>query len=338
MKQSTLLPPQVQRKSIVDNLAQALREIAQAASESVAKPQRILLVTLGTIIVFTNLTFSEPRKAADLVGRGLSAPLWSQDDRFMAYTTADLNELYVVELNEVKAKQSLYRVSNLDGVGRRFAFQPGEDRIAFRTMVGAITSHPERIFSSSIYSHDPKMLTSNTGPIHGPYRIENKLFYRSSLDQPLISVDGQPWSKIVNLLDGSLSISDSTQTVRYVSPTEEKVEGFEISPDGQWVAAVVKTSTERQVQLIQISTGAVTNLGKGRWPGWSGDGNRVVVIRDKPEVRFAELLVYDIKLGQTRSVVGLTNFWPDEPALNSNGTKVAFIHEGEIYLTEVTGF
>ncbi len=338
MKQSTLFSPQVQRKSIVDNLAQALRVFAQATRSFVANPQRILLLALGAIVVFTNLTYSEPRKAADLVGRGLSAPLWSPDNRFLAYTTVDMNELYVLELNEVKAKQSLYRVSNLDGVGHRFAFVPGEDRLAFRTIVGAISTHPERIFSSSFYSHDPKMLTTNDAKVLGPYRIENKLFYRLALDQPLISVNGQPWSKIVNLLDGKLSISDSTQTLQYASPADEIIEGFEISPNGQWVAAVAKTASERQVRLIQISTGAVISLGKGRWPGWSGDGNRVVIIRDKPEVRFAELLVYDIALAQSRSVLGLNDFWPDEPALNSNGSKVAFTHEGEIYITEVVGF
>lgn len=315
-----------------------MRESAHSLSPSVSSPRRPVLATLSLIFVFTNLTFSAPTKVADFVGRGCSAPLWSPDDRFIAYTTLDRDEIYVVELNDIKPKQSLYRVVNTEGVGRRFAFVPGEERIAFRRLAGALPGAPDRVVSSSYYSYDPTMMSHNNTAILGPYRIENKLFIRESLTKPLVSLDGSEWSNSVTLDRGKLEISNASGVITFASKSEEPVEGFEISPDGLWVAAVLQAESIRQVRLIHIPDGNVINLGEGRWPGWSRDSNRIVIVRDKSDLNYAELVVYDVEVGQARSVLGLNQFWPNEPALNSNGTKVAFVHEGEIYRTEVTGF
>lgn len=297
-----------------------------------------LWLTLLFTSVFTVLSVAAPKKAADFTGRGLSAPLWSLDDRFIAYTTADQDELYVVELNEIKAKQSLYRVANLEGVGRRFVFSPGEERIVYRSIAAAIKGRPDRLVSCSFYQQDNTMLTGNSSPILGPYLIENKVMYRENLTAPLKTLDNQPWDKGVYLDNGELTVTNTDGKTVFKSGSGEEVRGFEISPDGETVAAVLQTGTKKTVRLIQISSGNVIDLGEGRWPSWSADGNRVVILRDKPDIEYAELIVHDLTVGQSRSVMGINQFWPDEPALNRDGTRVAFVHNGEIYITEVTGF
>ncbi len=313
-------------------------ESAQRVKPHVAARQHVLLPACLLLLVFSTFSFASPFKIADRAGRGCSAPLWSPDNRFIAFTTMDNDELYVVTVGKSKEEQSLYRVANAEGVGRRFVFVPGEERLAFRRMAGALATHADRILSLSFYTHDPIMLTNNDGPILGPYRIENQIFYRESLTSPLVSMEGKTWRNSVVLEDGELIAAGANGKDLFESSSSEKVEGFEISPDGTWVAMVYKTETDRQVRLVSLESGQVIELGKGRWPSWSGDSNRIVIIRDKTDIKFSDLIVYDLQVSQSRSVTGINQFWPDEPALNSNGTLVAFTHDGEIFVTEVTGF
>lgn len=315
-----------------------MREISQVPRFRVSTPQQGFLGIFLLLFVFSNFAFSAPKKVADRAGRGLSAPLWSPDGRFIAYTTLDRDELFVVELNEIKAKQSLYRVADLEGCGRRFVFAPGEERIVYRSIAAAMKGSPDRIVSTSYYQHDNTMLSDNTGQILGPYLIENQLFIRKSLNDPLVSLNHQEWSKGVFLDDGELTVKNSAGKVVYETAENEEAQGFEISPDGETVAAVVEVGGDKTVRVIQISSGLMTDLGKGRWPGWSGTGDRLVFVRDKHEVKFAELVVFDLTVGQSRSVLGLNQFWPNEPALNYDGTLVAFVHGGEVFTAEVTGF
>lgn len=315
-----------------------MRKFVQTVKNRVAALQHSIWLACLLTFVLSNLSIAEPFKVAERVGKGCSAPLWSADNRFIAFTTIDLDELYVVSVGKSKAEQSLYRVANAEGVGRRCVFVPGEDRLAFRRMAGALATHADRMLSVSYYTHDPIMLTHNDTPILGPYRIENKIFYRKSLMSPLIALDGKTWRNSVLLDDGELIAAGANGKDLFKSKSTEKVEGFEISPDGTWVAMVYKTETNRQVRLVSLESGQVIELGKGRWPSWSGDSNRVVIIRDKPDVKFSDLIVYDLQISQSRSVTGINQFWPDEPALNSDGSQVAFTHDGEIFITEVTGF
>lgn len=280
---------------------------------------------------------AETTKIADRAGRGCTAPAWSPDNRYVAYTTEDQDELLLVEVNKDIKTKKLYEIARGEGVGRRFVFMPGADRMALRRPAGALPGSPDRIISVSYFVYDPVMLTHNTTPILGPYRIGDEVYYRADLQAPLVNLHGTEWDSAVNLDDERLTVSHAGREV-YQSASDEKAEGFDISPDGQLVAAVYETSSGKQLRLITIATGQTFDLGSGRWPGWSADSNRLVFIRDKPSVKYAELVVYDLELGQIRSIQGINQFWPNEPALNSSGTQVAFTHDGEVYVTDVTGF
>lgn len=325
-------------KTILESSQKRSLRIAQTDKITVLSRQRLAPLLAVSLFVFTSFAISAPRMVAERAARGCSAPLWSADSRFIAYTTIDLDTLFVVEPAEANKHQNLYRVAKATGVGRRFVFAPGEERLVYREMIGAIPTHPDRLISTSFYTYDPSVLTSNNDPIIGPYVVENKIYYRHSLETPLIAVHGAERIAGPYKIDGRLVIRNASGSEVFKSDEQEEVDGFEISPDGQWVAAVLAQDGERMVKLIQVSDGSVSELGRGRWPGWSGNSNRLVFVRDKKEVQFAELVVYDVEVGQSRSVTGINQYWPDEPALNGDGSMVAFIHDGSVYVTETTGF
>lgn len=337
MKQSTLQTPQVPRKTTLAVLLSGLRKSSQTAQ--VSSPRTLKLVFLGLLCTL-GLTISakaEPFKAADRVGRSCSAPLWSPDNRFLAYTSVDRDVVMLNEIGKDNVIKNLYSIATGEGVGRRFAFAPGEERLILRRENPGLPGKPDRLLSISFYEHDPVMLTANVGPLLGPYIIAGKVYSRDDLQSPYRSTDKQEWPVRVLADSKRLEIATASATL-YRSPAEEELEGFELSPDGDWVAAVFESAGQKVLRLISTASGQTIDLGSGRWPGWSGNSRRLVFVKDKPSVEFSELVVYDLESAAARSVVGLNQYWPDEPALNSDGTRVAFVHKGEIFVTEVTGF
>ncbi len=301
-------------------------------------PRLRSLFILTFIFVFYGIVESAPKKVAERAGRGCSAPLWDSNGKLLAYTTLDLDELHATELATSIRLQKFYRVANAKGVGRRFVFDPDGEALVYRRIAEALPSKPERLVVTPLSTLENRMITSNKESILGPYRIDDKIYYRSALDEPLTDLEGS------KRLDGPF-LKGSTLTVRnpagdavWQSPATYAVEGFELSPDGAWVAVVGKTAESTEVKIVEVAAGKAVELGRGRWPSWSGDSNRLIFIVDKSELKFAELVVYDIPSGQRRSVQGITQFWPDEPALNPDGSRCAFVHDGEVYVTEVTGF
>lgn len=287
-------------------------------------PSAFLIVLLSCYLVST----ATPKKIADPVGGGCSSPVWGRNDQMIAFTNRELDELYVIELDKLQAP---YRVANAKGVGRRFVFDPVEDRVLFRQRAEAHPAKPERIVSCSVNFHDSQMVTSNEGPLIGPYVIGAEVFHRQDASSPFVSLQGA--SKLAGPFiedRGRLSIHDDSGKEVFETASSDTVSGFEFSPDGRWVAIVLGNST-KTIELISTFDGTRIPIGEGRWPGWSGNSKRLVFLRDKPEIHFAEIVVYDLSKGELRSVTGLNEFWPDEPALNSDGTRCAFIHNGALY-------
>lgn len=295
-------------------------------------------VVLLLIIVFALVAVAGPRKAAERVGRGCSAPLWGFDSKLLAYTTIDLDELYVTEPGEVLRNQLLYRVANAPGIGRRFIFDPQGERLIYRREATALPTKPDRLVASPFNSMENKMLTSNLQSILGPYRIGNTVYYRESLTKPLVDLDGMTRNDGAYLENGRLTVINRTDDEVFKSGDNVTVQGFERSPDGEWIAFVADQNGTKEIGIVEVAGGQYISVGKGRWPSWSGDSNRLAYLVDKPEIKFSEIVVYDLPSAQARSVQGINQYWPDEPALDHTGSRVAFVHDGEIYVTEVTGF
>lgn len=301
-------------------------------------PRLRSLFFLAFIFVFYGIAESAPKKVAERTGRGCSAPLWSGDGKLLAYTTLDLDELHVTELAISIRLQKFYRVANAKGVGRRFVFDPESEGLVYRRTAEALPSKPERLIVTPLSTLENRMITSNKESILGPYRIDDKIYYRSALDEPLTDLEGNARPDGPFLKRNALTVRNAAGDAVWQSPATFVVEGFELSPDGAWVAVVGRTSAATEVKIVEVAAGKSVDLGRGRWPSWSGDSNRLIFVVDKSELKYAELVVYDIPSGQRRSVQGITQFWPDEPALDPDGSRCAFVHDGEVYVTEVTGF
>ncbi|MBK6766461.1 MAG: PD40 domain-containing protein [bacterium] len=318
-----------------------LRHNAQAlgfCSASRRCPGSVLLLL---VIVFSSITYATPHRVTEKAGRGCSSPLWGFNDQLIAYTTIDLDALFVIQPGDsgTRIKQQLqYQVAQAAGVGRRFIFDPSAERLIYRRTAAALKTQPDRLVATPFNSNENKMLTSNVTSILGPYRIGSTVYYRASLEEPLIDLEGKERVDGAYLDDGELEVKNAEGKTVFTSPSEQIVEGFERSPDGEWIAFVYRTGEARLLGVVEVSGGKLLELGKGRWPSWSGDSNRLVYVVDKPGMKFADIVVYDLQSAQSRSVQGLNQFWPDEPALNHLGTEVAFVHDGEIYVTEVPGF
>lgn len=338
MKQSTLSTPQVSRNSTLAKPVAGLRQISQTPPAQLLGNNLRTLVLFLLIFVFSALAVAGPRKVAERVGRGCSAPLWGFEGRLLAYTTIDLDELYVVEPGEVFKLQTLYRVAGAEGIGRRFIFDPNNENLIYRRQANALQTKPDRLVTTPFNSSGNKMLTSNMESILGPYRIANTVYYRNSLADPLTDLEGNSRPDGAYLEKGRLTVKDRSGDEVFRTADAVNVQGFDRSPDGEWVAFVAEISGAQEIGIVEVAGGKYVSLGKGRWPSWSGDSNRLVYVVDKPEVRYSEIIVYDLNSAQSRSVQGLNQFWPDEPALDHTGSRVAFVHDGEIYVTEVTGF
>ncbi len=289
-------------------------------------PMPIFIALLFCYLIST----AAPRKVADPVGGGCSSPIWGRNDRMIAFTNRELDELYVIELDRMQAP---YRVANAKGVGRRFVFAPDEDRLLFRQRAEAHPAKPERIVSCAVNLHDPQMVTSNEGPLIGPYLLGEEVFYRQDTSSPFVNLQGTQRMAGPFIEDhGRLSIRDGSGKEVFETSVSDTISGFELSPDGRWVAIVLGNST-KTIEIVSASDGTRIPIGSGRWPGWSGNSKRLIFLRDKPEIHFAEMVVYDLTKSELRSITGLNEFWPDEPALNSDGTRCAFIHNGALYET-----
>lgn len=62
------------------------------------------------------------------------------------------NELLLVEVNKDIKTKKLYEIAHGEGVGRRFVFMPGADRMALRRPAGALPGSPDRITSGCTLS------------------------------------------------------------------------------------------------------------------------------------------------------------------------------------------
>jgi hypothetical protein len=283
---------------------------------------------LIALLFFYLIGAAAPRKLSEPVGGGCSAPVWGRNDRLLAFTNRELDELYVIEPDKLQAP---YRVANAKGVGRRFVFDPADDRVLYRQRAEAHPAKPERIVSCAATFHDPQMVTNNEGPLIGPYLIGSDVCSRQDASSPFVSLQGVArMSGPYTENQTRLSIRDESGKEVFETAPGDTVSGYELSPDGRWVA-IVLGSHDEALEIVSTSDGTRIPIGTGRWPGWSGNSERLVFLRDKPAIHFAEIVVYDMEKGELRSVTGLNDFWPDEPALNSDGTRCAFIHNGALY-------
>jgi hypothetical protein len=292
-----------------------------------------LLILALTFLAVVSAEALEPTRLVKAEPNHWLYPVYSPDDLSIAFSVMDFSEIWSLDL--VTGREPS-RTAKGDSIGRRFVFEPGlqDDRVVYRVRIQAHPDKPVRLISTSIHLFDPAPRSANTGDILGPYAIAGQLWYRRALNEPLIDVKGNEhpagayWDKATQ----SLWVQDSAGARLYTSPAAEPVEGFEISPDGKWAAAVTAVSPPL-LYLVSLSDGTRYDLGSARWPSWSGNSKYLACLT---EIREDTIIrIYDIATRVPSALELPSKFNPEYPALNSDGSKLLFVDGGAIYQVDV---
>ena len=259
---------------------------------------------------------------------GWRDPVYSADGQFIAFTNSAQNRIYVLE----PGKDTPRSVAQGEKIGRRFAFEPGVERVVFRLRSYALPGKPERLISSSIYLYDPVHLTENTaGDLFGPYVINNRIWYRTSLVGPFFDCRGdiRGAGPYWDMESGKLNVLNSRLDTVFTSASNQHIAGYEISPDGAWLAAV-ESVPQRRVLLIRIEDGATVSVPGAVAPGWAGNSQSVICVTVRPEGG-SDLSIVRVPSGEREVVLSGPRFRPETPALNLDGSRALFVSGGAIY-------
>ena len=254
---------------------------------------------------------------------GWRDPVYSADGQFIAFTNSAQNRIYVLERGQTAPRS----VARGDSIGRRFAFEPGAERIVFRLRSYALPGKPERLISSSIYLYDPVHHTENTaGDLFGPYLIVGRIWYRYSLLGPFFDYDGQirGAGPYWDAETGKLNVLNAALDTVFTSGLKQRIAGYEISPDGGWLAAV-ESRPERRVLLIRIEDGTNLSVPLAIAPNWAGNSQSVICVTD------SSLRIVRVPSGESEVVLSSPRFRPETPALNLDGSRALFVSEGALY-------
>jgi Tol biopolymer transport system component len=293
--------------------------------------------TLFSLIIFLAFAGSAlavvPRRVVPAEPLKWTNPAYSPDGFSLAFAAADGNSIWAIDLNDEREPS---RVARGDSIGRRFVFEPDNpaDRIVYRMRINAHPAQPVRLTSTSIHIFDPGPRSDNLGEIIGPYAFAGKLWYRHSLLDPYRDSAGaeRRAGPYLDLDSKTLRLLSAEGDTLYTSPPAEAVAGFEISPDGKWVA-VVASAPSPVLYLLATADGTRRDLGSGFWPAWSGNSQRLaclVTIRNNTLIR-----VHDLAANKSFSLDFEKLYDPISPALNPDGSEVAFISDHAVYVAEV---
>ena len=288
----------------------------------------LILITL-LILSLVRAEAASPELLVPAGTSGWTDPVISRDGLKIAFTNASQYEIRVQILGEDSTRQVMFN----PGVGRRFIFEPGvADRIVYRRHIQAVPGKPERLLSVSIYIMDPIPLTSNRdSTIFGPYLIDNRVWYRDSLTGPFLDVNGKVRlaGPYLDSKSGELRVLDLAGKTVFTSSPPQKFGAMEISPDGQWVAAV-QTEPALELFVVNVPNGTVLTVNSAADPGWSGQSLSVVCVRRQPS-GVHELFRMHLPDGHGEAVFSAPDFDPETPVLNVDGSKVVFVSKGAIY-------
>jgi hypothetical protein len=254
---------------------------------------------------------------------GWRDPIYSANGQFIAFTNAAQNRIYVLE----RGQDAPRSVAHGEKVGRRFAFEPGVERIVFRLRSYALPGKPERLISSSIYLYDPVHLSENTaGDLFGPYVINDRIWYRTSLVGPFFDCHGhiRGAGPYWDMESGALNVLNAALDTVFTSAVDQRIAGYEISPDGAWLAAV-ESLPERRVLLIRIEDGQTVSVPLAIAPSWAGNSQSVICVTG------SNLSIVRVPSGESEVVLSSPRFRPETPALNLDGSRALFVSEGAIY-------
>ena len=259
-------------------------------------------------------------------------PAYCTNDRDVIVATADLSEIRLL----VHGEDSTRSVARGERIGRRFAFEPGGQRLVFRARANALPGRPERLVSTSLVVYDPVQRTSNNvGDLLGPYFVAGRVLYRQSPLDPFLDYEGETHvaGPYLDPATGRLLVRNEVGDTVFTSAPSARIAGAEISPNGKWVA-VVQVEPKRQLLIISVETGGTVSAGDGFAPSWAGNSQSLICVR-RTEKGIAELCLVAVPSGQMRVLLSDDRHDPETPALNADGTRALFISRGGLFEIEI---
>ena len=259
---------------------------------------------------------------------GWRDPVYSADGKFIAFTNIAQDRIYVLEGGRGAPRS----VAQGERIGRRFAFEPGAERVVYRIRSNALPGKPERLISTSIYLSDPVHHSQNmAGDLFGPYVIGDRIWCRYSLVGPFFDYDGNIRSAgpYWDTESGVLNVLNAALDTVFTSAVNQRIAGFEISPDGAWLA-IVESRPERRVLLIRIKDGATVSVPSAIAPGWAGNSQSLICVTNPPEGG-SKLSIVRVPSGESTVILTGARFRPETPALNADGSRALFVSGGAIY-------
>jgi Tol biopolymer transport system component len=259
---------------------------------------------------------------------GWSDPVYSHDGSKICFTDASAKQIRLFERDE----DSTRFVAEGAKIGKRFVFEPDDRRLVFRMTLPSLPGRPVRLYSVSLYLYDPVGRTTNEeGDLFGPYYFDHKVWYRFSLLGPYFDYQSAAHKAgpYMDLPSGQLWVINQSGDTVFSSAAGQHFIGAEISPDGEWVAAVQDQPAIR-TEVIHIRDGKSFTIDGGAAPGWSGDSKRLVCVRTNSSAA-QELYLLDVGTANGRVILTSPEYQPETPALNPDGSRVVFISRGALY-------
>jgi Tol biopolymer transport system component len=288
----------------------------------------LLISIVITALIAAAAPAAEPVKLAARGEEEWQQPVYDPTGAYLAFTNASQREIWVLDRKTGKTRV----VVQGSKPGRRYCFEPGGQRLVFRQAAPADPEHSERLLSTDLWTYDPVPRTHNRGPSFGPYLISNKLWYRSALTGPLLDVDdsARTATGYLDRASGKAWAIGTSGDTLYRSGPSDVVVGMELSPDGNGVALI---TSQPQVNLIVVSLtgGGVSRINKAGNPGWSGNSRALAYVTYGDDGHANSVRIWDVSSSTSRATPVPPLCGPSDPALNADGTRLAYVSGGELY-------
>ncbi len=238
-----------------------------------------LLVTEGDALRSYAADGTDPQTVATLPP-GAGAPWVSPDGRRAAvHANGD------VSINIIDLADGSTTAVNLDetvlGVGDRIAWSPDSERILFNTYDGSF----EHLFTARADGTGVSEVALATTGVPGALALQGQrhvelvvVGWAPAGDRiAFVAVEGDGGSQ------GSLYVArPDGADVRRLDPVRVDTFSPAWSPDPtvERIAVSVMDGADLAVKLVDVESGALTDVGPGFWPTWSPDGSRLAYWHD----------------------------------------------------------
>jgi Tol biopolymer transport system component len=290
----------------------------------------ILLILLGTSIVFGQIKVKKVDKVQVKAEKAWSAPQFSKDGKTLYLTTANYQGIWEFSLNNKQLKT----ITLDEGAGYGFDVSSDSRQIAYRRTLNAdkpLNRTQEIVLmdlsdnSSSIIEKGNDLsipVLNNTSVV---YSSNNKIKNIASLKSTGIKVLGIENTKIVLNKNGEKLLFDPLGNGSYIWPS--------LSPDGKKLLAY---DMSIGTFICDIDGKNILKLGRKNYPQWTRDGKWIIYMNDKDDghnVLSSDIFAVSPVTKKTVQLTNTNNIIEMNPSCSPVENKITYnTLSGEIYI------